>query len=404
MKKRVRLLLALIVCAAMLYAGLTEPLATTVSAVVKTDGTIDLQKKALVIPKGKKTAIKGRTLTMVKNRRYQVKAKFGKTTVSKTGTYKSSKPAVATVSSTGLVTAKAPGTATIKVTYNGKSQSFKVKVIASHKHAWKTTRKATCAVKGKKLCQTCGATGTTAMKTTHTFKTTKKATCEKSGTQTCTVCGTTAKIAKTSHAWQTDTWESIEGRGKPYYVTTLICTGCHTDMTEWTIEQIDAHQIDPNNIQCFLANITGAAGVTRYPKYCMVKETEITCKTCGAWKDKFQEDLYECDINGNALTESDSVKATQSTKTSNNSIIVTDDNVVDTNTDADVIVNPDEIIVDKPVISDNNVVSENNTDITAPEGDSDIVFEDDDIDDDEDTEGDGVLIIEDDDEEVIEDE
>lgn len=404
MKKRVRLLLALIVCAAMLYAGLTEPLATTVSAVVKTDGTIDLQKKALVIPKGKKTAIKGRTLTMVKNRRYQVKAKFGKTTVSKTGTYKSSKPAVATVSSTGLVTAKAPGTATIKVTYNGKSQSFKVKVIASHKHAWKTTRKATCAVKGKKLCQTCGATGTTAMKTTHTFKTTKKATCEKSGTQTCTVCGTTAKIAKTSHAWQTDTWESIEGRGKPYYVATMICTGCYTDMTGWTIEQIHKHQIDPNNIQCFLANVTGAAGVTRYPKYCMVKKTEITCKTCGAWKDKFQEDLYECDINGNALTESDSVKATQSTKTSNNSIIVTDDNVVDTNTDADVIVNPDEIIVDKPVISDNNVVSENNTDITAPEGDSDIVFEDDDIDDDEDTEGDGVLIIEDDDEEVIEDE
>ncbi len=403
MKKRVRLLLALIVCAAMLYAGLTAPLATTVSAAVKTDGTIDLQKKALVIPKGKKTAIKGRTLTMVKNRRYQVKAKFGKTTVSKTGTYKSSKPAVATVSSTGLVTAKAPGTATIKVTYNNKSQSFKVKVIASHKHAWKTTRKATCAVKGKKLCQTCGATGTTAMKTTHTFKTTKKATCEKSGTQTCTVCGTTAKIAKTSHAWQTSTWESIEGRGKPYEVATVICGRCNTDMTEWTMEQIDAHIFDLDS-PCFDANITGVVGVTRYPKYCMVKKTEITCKNCGAWKDKFQEDLYECDINGNPLTESDTVKATQSTKANNNSIIVTDDNIVDTDTDADVIVNPDEIITGEPVISDNSVVSENNTDITAPEGDSDIVFEDDDIDDDEDTEGDGILIIEDDDEEVIEDE
>ena len=69
--------------------------------------------------------------------------------------------------------------------------------------------------------------------------------------------------------------------------------------------------------------------------------------------------MYECDINGNALTESDSVKATQPTKDSNNSIIVTDDNVVDTDTDADVIVNPDEIIVDQPVISDNSVVSEN---------------------------------------------
>ncbi len=360
MKKRVRLLLALIVCAAMLYAGLTAPLATTVSAAVKTDGTIDLQKKALVIPKGKKTAIKGRTLTMVKNRRYQVKAKFGKTTVSKTGTYKSSKPSVATVSSTGLVTAKAPGTATIKMTYNGKSQSFKVKVIASHKHAWKTTRKATCAVKGKKLCQTCGCTGTTAMKTTHTFKTTKKATCEKSGTQTCTVCGTTAKIAKTSHAWQTDTWESIEGRGKPYEVATLICTRCHADMTEWTKDQITAHRLHLDS-PCFGANITGAVGVTRYPKYVMVKETEITCKNCGAWKDLLKEDLYECDINGNPLTESDTVKATQSTKANNNSIIVTDDNVVDTDTDADVIVNPDEIRTDtdEPVISDNSVVSEN---------------------------------------------
>jgi len=356
MKKRVRLLLALIVCAAMLYAGLTAPLATTVSAAVKTDGTIDLQKKALVIPKGKKTAINGRTLTMVKNRRYQVKAKFGKTTVSKTGTYKSSKPAVATVSSTGLVTAKAPGTATIKVTYNGKSQSFKVKVIASHKHAWKTTRKATCAVKGKKLCQTCGATGTTAMKTTHTFKTTKKATCEKSGTQTCTVCGTTAKIAKTSHAWQTDTWESIEGRGKPYYVTTLICTGCRADMTEWTMEQITAHRLHLDS-PCLGANITGASGVTRYPKYFMVKETEITCKNCGAWKDLLKEDLYECDINGNPLTESDTVKATQSTKASNNvAITESEDDVIVDNTD---IVNPDEIIVDEPAISDNSVVSEN---------------------------------------------
>ena len=354
MKKRVRLLLALIVCAAMLYAGLTAPLATTVSAAVKTDGTIDLQKKALVIPKGKKTAIKGRTLTMVKNRRYQVKAKFGKTTVSKTGTYKSSKPAVATVSSTGLVTAKAPGTATIKVTYNGKSQSFKVKVIASHKHAWKTTRKATCTVKGKKLCQTCGATGTTAMKTTHTFKTTKKATCEKSGTQTCTICGTTAKIAKTSHAWQTDTWESIEGRGKPYTVTTRTCTGCRTDMTEWTIDQITEHLCHLDS-PCLGANITGASGVTRYPKYFMVKETEITCKNCGAWKDKFQEDLYECDINGNPLTESDTVKATQSTKASN-TVAITDSDIV---ADDTTIVDSDEIIVDEPVISDNSVVSEN---------------------------------------------
>jgi hypothetical protein len=357
MKRSITKIFTIAACAAMMLTAMPMQ---SIQAATTSQGTISLSTQKLVIKKGVKTAMVNKTLTMVKNRRYQVKAKFGKTTVSKTGTYKSSKPAVATVSSTGLVTAKAPGTATIKVTYNGKSQSFKVKVIASHKHAWKTTRKATCAVKGKKLCQTCGCTGTTAMKTTHTFKTTKKATCEKSGTQTCTVCGTTAKIAKTSHAWQTDTWESIEGRGKPYEVATLICTRCHADMTEWTKDQITAHRLHLDS-PCFGANITGAVGVTRYPKYVMVKETEITCKNCGAWKDLLKEDLYECDINGNPLTESDTVKATQSTKANNNSIIVTDDNVVDTDTDADVIVNPDEIRTDtdEPVISDNSVVSEN---------------------------------------------
>ena len=354
MKRSITKIFTIAACAAMMLTAMPMQ---SVQAATTSQGTISLSTQKLIIKKGVKTAMVNKTLTMVKNRRYQVKAKFGKTTVSKTGTYKSSKPAVATVSSTGLVTAKTPGTATIKVTYNGKSQSFKVKVIASHKHAWKTTRKATCAVKGKKLCQTCGATGTTAMKTTHTFKTTKKATCEKSGTQTCTVCGTTVKIAKTTHAWQTDTWESIEGKGKPYYVTTIICTGCHTDMTEWTEEQIDAHLYDINNIQCFCARITSTSGVTRYPKYVMVKETETTCKNCGAWKDLLKEDLYECDINGNPLTETDAVKATQSTKASNNvTITESEDNMLIDNTN---IVNPDEIIVDEPVISDNSVVSEN---------------------------------------------
>ena len=151
MKRSITKIFTIAACAAMMLTAMPMQ---SIQAATTSQGTISLSTQKLVIKKGVKTAMVNKTLTMVKNRRYQVKAKFGKTTVSKTGTYKSSKPAVATVSSTGLVTAKAPGTATIKVTYNGKSQSFKVKVIASHKHAWKTTRKATCAVKGKKLCQT----------------------------------------------------------------------------------------------------------------------------------------------------------------------------------------------------------------------------------------------------------
>ena len=355
MKRSITKIFTIAACAAMMLTAMPMQ---SIQAATTSQGTISLSTQKLVIKKGVKTAMVNKTLTMVKNRRYQVKAKFGKTTVSKTGTYKSSKPAVATVSSTGLVTAKAPGTATIKVTYNGKSQSFKVKVIASHKHAWKTTRKATCAVKGKKLCQTCGCTGTTAMKTTHTFKTTKKATCEKSGTQTCTVCGTTAKIAKTSHDWRTDISESLEGRGKPYTAYDCNCSGCGANITNWTEEQIIAHQHDPNNLQCFMAAITGSIKDI-YPQYFMVQYTEITCKNCGAWKDSYKEDLYECDGFGNPLTETDAVKATQSTKTNNNVTITESEDVVVDNTTDITIVNPDEIIVDEPVISDNSVVSEN---------------------------------------------
>ena len=356
MKRSITKIFTIAACAAMMLTAMPMQ---SIQAATTSQGTISLSTQKLVIKKGVKTAMVNKTLTMVKNRRYQVKAKFGKTTVSKTGTYKSSKPAVATVSSTGLVTAKAPGTATIKVTYNGKSQSFKVKVIASHKHAWKTTRKATCAVKGKKLCQTCGCTGTTAMKTTHTFKTTKKATCEKSGTQTCTVCGTTAKIAKTSHNWRTDISESLEGRGKPHEVTTIMCGGCEANMTHWTEEQINAHRTNFDNFQCFGANIAYVHGVNEYPQYFMVQYTEITCKNCGAWKDSYKEDLYECDDAGNPLTETDTVKATQSTKASNNVTITESEDVVVDNTTDITIVNPDEIIVDEPVISDNSVVSEN---------------------------------------------
>ena len=355
MKRSITKIFTIAACAAMMLTAMPMQ---SVQAATTSQGTISLSTQKLIISKGVKTAMVNKTLTMVKNRRYQVKAKFGKTTVSKTGTYKSSKPAVATVSSTGLVTAKAPGTATIKVTYNGKSQSFKVKVIASHKHAWKTTRKATCAVKGKKLCQTCGCTGTTATKTTHTFKTTKKATCRTSGTQTCTVCGTTAKIAKTSHNWRTATTEILEGRGKPHEITAVNCGGCGASMTHWTEEQITAHRTNFDNFQCFGACINYTIGIDEYPQYFMVKYTEITCKNCGAWKDSFQEDLYECDPFGNPLAKTDAIKATQSTK-DNNNVAITDSNViVDDTTDA-TIVNPDEIIVDEPVISDNSVVSEN---------------------------------------------
>lgn len=263
MKKKIGILFALIVCTLMVHTGLMASTAVPVSGAVKTNGTIDLQKKALIIPNGKKTAIKQNKVTIVRGCRYQIKAKSTKAKL------KSSNPSVLSVSKK-IITAKKPGSATLKITYKNKNQSLKIKVVASHKHSFKTTRKATCKTKG---------------------------------VQTCSVCGTTEYIAKTSHNWRTATWESFEGRGKPYEVVSTYCGGCGTDMTDWTKDEIALHRTNFDHFPCFGANIYGVDGEVRYPKYMKVKKTEITCKQCGAWKDKFQEDLYECDGYGYKLPD-----------------------------------------------------------------------------------------------------
>ena len=300
MKRLTTKILTIAACAAMMLTA--APLANTqsVQAAVKAQGTVNLTTQKLSIPKGVKTAMVNKTVTMVKARRYQVKAKFGTTVVKSQAKWKSRKPAVATVSSTGLITAKAPGTATIKVTYGKKSQTFKIKVIASHTHSWKTLSKSTCATKGKKLCKTCGATGTTAVSKTHSFKITKKATCETKGVKTCTVCGTKEAIAKTAHEYVTETSEYIEGRGKAYYEDAEYCNGCGIDITHWSVDESSAHWTDIAGMQagtvnwdCFSAGSNGASGVEKYPKYVVNKTVETYCKHCGAWKDKTSEDLYE---------------------------------------------------------------------------------------------------------------
>lgn len=301
MKRLTTKILTIAACAAMMLTAAPLANVQSVQAAVKAQGTVDLTTQKLSIPKGVKTAMVNKTVTMVKARRYQVKAKFGTTVVKSNATWKSSKPAIATVSATGLVTAKAPGTATIKVTYGKKSQTFKVKVVASHTHSWKTISKSTCATKGKKLCKTCGATGTTALSKTHNFKITKKATCETKGVKTCTVCGTKEAIAKTAHKYVTETSEYIEGRGKPYFVNTYYCNGCGLDMTGWTVDEMnERHQFNLDGMQagtinwdCFNAGYNGASGVKKYPKYVKTKTTATYCEHCGAWKDQVVEDLYE---------------------------------------------------------------------------------------------------------------
>ena len=40
----------------------------------------------------------------------------------------------------------------------------------------------------------------------------------------------------------TETSKYPEGRGKKWSAYTIICPGCHWDMTDWTNKQRDAHQ------------------------------------------------------------------------------------------------------------------------------------------------------------------
>lgn len=234
---------------------------SNVQAATKSQGTIDLQKKMLIIPNGKKTMIKKNTLTVVKSCSYQVRATFGSTTVRSKAKWKSNKPAVVTASTTGLITAKKPGTATLRITYKGRTQTLKIKVVATHKHVWKTNKKATCEEKGK---------------------------------QTCTVCGTTEAIAKTKHEYKTDVWQKVEGRGKEYHVNSIYCGSCDIDMTDWTADEISKHRSNLNNLQCFSANTYGAIGEARYPKYMKVEVTDTFCKNCGIRKgEQIRKDMYE---------------------------------------------------------------------------------------------------------------
>ena len=141
MKKNIKVFLVFTVCVLMLFSGMALS-SVGVSAAAKTQGTVDLQKKALIIRNGKKIVIRQNKITIVKGCRYQVKARSIKSKL------KSSKPSVLSVSKK-IITAKRPGSAKLKVTYKGKTQSFKIKVIASHKHTWKITKKGTCKAKGE---------------------------------------------------------------------------------------------------------------------------------------------------------------------------------------------------------------------------------------------------------------
>lgn len=308
MKRLTTKILTIAACAAMMLTAAPLANVNTVQAAVKAQGTVNLKTKKLAIPKGSTTVLKNNTLTMVKGRRYAVKFKIkGKayslaTLPATVGKAKVNTTAIASIKNNMLVANKA-GTTTFRVVKGSKNLvTLKVKVIdtTAHKHAWKTLSKSTCATKGKKLCKTCGATGTTALSKTHSFKITKKATCETKGVETCTDCGLKNALPKTAHKYVTETWEKVEGRGKPYFVNTFYCNGCGIDMTDWTREQIDFHYTDIDgmqagtaNMDCFNAGHNGASGVERYPKYVMAHNEETYCKTCGAHKALNVEDLYE---------------------------------------------------------------------------------------------------------------
>lgn len=315
MKRLSTKIMTIAACAAMMLTAAPLANVNTVQAAVKAQGTVNLATatKKLTIPKGKSTVITNNTLTMVKGRRYDVKFKVaGKTYKLSTlpttvGKAKVNTTAIASIKS-NLLTANKAGTTTFRIIKGGKDLvKLKVKVIdtTAHKHAWKNITKATCATKGKKLCKTCGATGTTAMSKTHSFKVTKKATCERKGVETCTVCGLQNTLPKTAHKYVTEKSTGIEGRGEQTkYGTSTICPGCRWDMTDWTMAQMNMHQSHIDAISegklsfdCFSAGYTGVAGVVRYEKYVKTESIATTCEYCGAFDmDKtYTKDLYYVD-------------------------------------------------------------------------------------------------------------
>lgn len=264
MKKNIKVFLVFTVCVLMLFSGMALS-SVGVSAAAKTQGTVDLQNKALIIRNGKKIVIRQNKITIVKGCRYQVKARSIKSKL------KSSKPSVLSVSKK-IITAKRPGSAKLKVTYKGKTQSFKIKVIVSHKHTWKITKKGTCKAKGVETCTTCGLQNT---------------------------------LPKTDHVYKTVTANSVKGRGKAFSVYSTFCGGCNTDMTNWTSDQIAIHHTDFDHFDCFGQAVYGNAGETRYPEYVKEKITETYCKYCGAWDmDKtYNTVLYRCDKYGNKIPD-----------------------------------------------------------------------------------------------------
>lgn len=237
----------------------------TAYAATATNGTIDLVKKALVIPNGQTVKFVSSTTTIPKGCKYQVKAVFGSTTVKSQGTWKSSAPAVATVSKTGLVTAKAAGTTTVKVVYGGKNQTVKVKVVASCKHVWKTTKKATCETAGKKLC---------------------------------TLCGKNNTVKTTECNWKTESYTSTAGYGKPYNRYYNTCNGCweESERGKWsekpgsrgvfeTDEDIDNHCIDKIKNGNYHHHAYNQWRKKIYLEYHPITITGKYCTTCGGNKD-----------------------------------------------------------------------------------------------------------------------
>lgn len=277
MKKYIKSIVTILTVFAIALTAI--PAATqTAYAAAETNGTIDLQKKALIIPKGKTTKFKNNTITMPMDCCYQIKAVIDGVTVKSQGSWTSSNPAVAWTTTKGVVYASGskPGTATIKVTYKGKSKSLKVKMVKKCTHVWKTTKKSTCDDSGEKRCTVCGKNSTT------------KAECN----------------------WETKSYTSTAGYGKPYERYYETCNACknETKPGKWsdkpgsrgvfeTVEDMSQHYCDNilngdyNHDGCnqwFEKIYLEYHPITITGKYCSMcggnKDIKESCNICGSLK------------------------------------------------------------------------------------------------------------------------
>lgn len=252
----------------------------SVSAVITMPEQAQAATKTVNITKKKFTLIAGT--------KCQIKAKFGKKTVTTKGKWTTSDRKVATVNKKGVVTARTAGKAKIKVKYKKKTQVITITVRKPKKkpasgktckHNWKIRHTPDCEHKGMRKCRICGKTDFYGTASGHTWIVKDEPTCEYPGQLLCDKCGNIQPYKEAlGHDWEDHNEIYENGSGEPYTSSIFKCLKCNTEFKTW--EEIEAHTMDQNG-SCYAASTSESICHYTYPKTDTIQETYKTCKRCG---------------------------------------------------------------------------------------------------------------------------